>query len=369
MVPATWRTPRALVVLMTLAGSAGGEPATPPAAARGPVKARPATTAIRASAPSPPPAADVRLEIDATTTHGAWTMRLANRGEVPVRVVADGRLLSLDVTPRGARKAEHCELPQDMRPIDDLDRGLVLPPRGAYLEAVEPRLYCFGAKGAALASGAIVVGHLGWPGRGVGPPLEVSPIDGVTPEVGARKVVDSEPIALPDEPTPSPAPTLAVHDPYATASSKLVIRSAPFSDAEAPDDAAVSVTLSNQGSRAVIVRFRPETLAFDITGPSGIEHCAWPRSPSGATRELFTTLAPKATTSLNLMLSAYCTGHSLDHPGLLVVRAELDTRAASGKDIGLPSFDGVVDAEAPSLVRLHRGSTPDARPLPSTVDH
>src|ERR1700687_1289276 len=99
-----------------------------------------------------------------------------------------------------------------MRPGDDLDRGLVLPPGRAYVENFEPRLYCFGKKLDALPPGAIVVARLGWTGRGTRPPLELSSIDGVEPEVAPRKALDTPPVALPDEPTPSAVPVALRRD-------------------------------------------------------------------------------------------------------------------------------------------------------------
>jgi len=145
---------------------------------------------------------------------------------------------------------------------------------------------------------------------------------------------------------------------------RLSLRSERAVDAEAPSDVAISVTLSNDGTRAVIVRFRPETLTFELTSSAGTEHCAWPKLPTAATRELFTTLPAKGKTTLVVMLAAYCSGQSFDQGGLLVVRAGLDTRRASGQDVGLTTFDGVVNATSHTLVRLHRGlgAEPHVRP-------
>ena len=54
----------------------------------------------------------------------------------------------------------------------------------------------------------------------------------------------------------------------------------------------------------------------------------------------------------------------VDQAGLLVVRPSLDTRNASGTDVGLHSFDGEVMALTPTVIRLHRGavSQPMVRP-------
>ncbi len=49
----------------------------------------------------------------------------------------------------------------------------------------------------------------------------------------------------------------------------------------------------------------------------------------------------------------------LAQAGLYVVRATLDTRSASGAEIGIRSFDGQVIATSPTVVRLRKGSEPE----------
>jgi hypothetical protein len=289
-------------------------------------------------------------------------MRVTNQGDVPVTIVADARLLALDVTPRSARKAEHCELPGEMRPEDDLSRPLVLPPKRSYAERFEPRLYCLeGSRLDALAPGAIVVATLGWAGHGTHPPLMVSPVEGLEAQMAPSKSIKSAPIALPDEPTPSPAPQ--PEEPAAAASMEveLVLQSATSVDAASSSDIAIPVRLTNKGHRAAIIRFRPETLGFDVVGPRGADHCSWSALPSAPTRDLFTTLGAGAQTSLTVLLSSYCSARVLARSGLFVVRASLDTRKASGADIGIRSFDGQVIATSPSVVRLRRGT--EVQPL------
>jgi hypothetical protein len=129
-------------------------------------------------------------------------------------------------------------------------------------------------------------------------------------------------------------------------------------DAVSQKDIEIAVTLRNDGPRAAVVRFRPEVLGFDITGPNGVEHCAWPMMPAAALREMFTTIGPKGSETLSVTLGSYCTGHGLDKGGLIVVRPRLDTRNASGAPVGIRSFDGELIAMTPTVVRLHRGSAP-----------
>jgi hypothetical protein len=118
----------------------------------------------------------------------------------------------------------------------------------------------------------------------------------------------------------------------------------------------VSVTLRNDSSRPVRLRFKPETLAFDVTSARGVERCAWPTPVGAPMRELFSTLPPGGAETLSVMLADYCGRKSFEHSGLMVVRPQLDTRRAGGQDIGLQTFNGQVLATTPTIVRLHRGT-------------
>jgi hypothetical protein len=309
--------------------------------------------------PAAPPLADpgVSLTVDAPTPRGPWTMRLANDGEVPVRVIADARLLALDVTPRGATKAERCELPADMRPEDTAGRELVLPPKRAYLESFEPRLYCFSGRAlGALSPTSVVVAHLG--GRSRASEWEVTRIDGVSPAIAPRKTVDSTPFALYDErylPNPDAAADTA----------PLVFEASPGVEGYSPDEVGVPVTLRNRSSRPVVVRFRPDMVGFEVMSPSGRELCTWPKRPSAPTHEVFTHLGAGASTSLTFDLAAYCREDSLDRAGLLSVRPWLDTRDDDGRSLGLTTFAGLVSARGSTFVRLHRGQTPELHVEPA----
>jgi hypothetical protein len=318
--------------------------------------------APRAKGPpaDPRPSPDVRFTIHAPTTRGPWTLRVTNEGDVPVRIAADARLLSLQVWPRSARVPVRCELPDDMRPGSDLDRALVVPAKRSYAESFEPRLYCFGgAQLDALAPGAIVVARLGWSaGPKTQPPFETWPIDGIEPELAPLKSLEAPPIALPDEPTAWTVPAVAPQRDLGADDPRLSLTGATSVDAVAPNDIGIPVALRNDGTHAAVVRFRPEVLSFDIVGPGGVDHCAWPTMPAEALREMFTTLAPKRSETLDVTLSSYCIGHGLDLGGLIVVRPRLDTSNASGAALGLRSFDGEVIAMTPTIVRLHRGSAP-----------
>jgi hypothetical protein len=334
--------------------------AAPPTVAR---KGGPLATAVRnarspRSPPThPPPDPNVKLALDAPTTRDRWSVRVTNDGDVPVRIVADARLLTLDVTPRSARQSVHCELPTTMRPEDPLERAIVLPPKRTFVETFEPRLYCFGRRGFdALASGAIVVGHLGSSGPGTGF-SEVTPIDGIEPEIASIRMLDAPPIALPDERSiPRSIPRPAGDDPLGTP--KLRLESSDAIDAASPEDVEIPITLHNEGTIAVTLRFRPEMLGFEVAAPTADHRCTWPTLPSAPLRELFTTIAPHSAAHLTVVLGAYCADHTLDRSGLLLVRAWLDTRGAGGASLGLRTFEGRLMGTSPTVVRLQRGIAP-----------
>ena len=86
------------------------------------------------SAEKPLPAATnpprIALTLAAPSVN-AWRLRVENVGEVPLRLVADARLLSLEITPPTG-KPVHCALPSDARPVSDAAGGVVLMPKTAF---------------------------------------------------------------------------------------------------------------------------------------------------------------------------------------------------------------------------------------------
>jgi hypothetical protein len=269
-------------------------------------------------------------------------------------------MLALDVTARGARTAVRCELPDDMRPEGDLERPLVLPPGRTYVESFEARLFCFGQKkDAALAPGSIVVAHLGWPGKRPSS-FAVSAIDGVEPRVAAKGVIDAQPVVLPDEATPPPAPHRSDEE-----QPRMSLSSTRWVDADSASGVDVGVSLHNDGTHAVSVRYLQEVLGFDILGPTGVEHCAWPTPPSAPTREQYSRLAAGAATELLSSLQAYCGSHTFDQPGLYFVVARADMRPGqAGPPAGPSSFEGELVASGPTVIRLHKGRAPTPAPRP-----
>jgi hypothetical protein len=330
-------------------------PAAPAAAPRT-VPVKRAGKKKPAAPPAPEyPAPSVTLAIEAPSPEAAWTMRVTNTGAVPLHLTADAHLLSFDVTAPGAKRAVHCELPRVMRPDDeDTSRALVVPPGRSYAEKLDPRLFCFGARdGAALVPDAKVVAHLGSPAKGhLGPPYVVEPIEGLEPRVAAAKEIVSEAATI--GPVPAASATAEA------APRPLAIHTPAYVDTDDARDLALEVDLKNQTARSVTFLLRPETLTFDVTGPSGVGvtdpsptvRCAPHGDPNTSVRDAFTTVRAEGRTALTVMLAVLCPEHTFDHAGLYAVRAKLDTRHASGRQVGLQTLDAEVPADAVTRVRV-----------------
>jgi len=357
-------SPAPLARAQTSPAAPAKPPSTAPAPKTVPVKPR-------AKKPEPPPepvrpAPSVALAITAPSPDAAWTMRVENTGTVPLHVLADASFLSLEVTPEGAKRSVRCSLPLEMRPHDADDRMLVIPPGRSYSEKFDPRVFCFNA---ALAPGASVVAHLGWPtparsAKKLAPPYAVRPIDGLEPQVSAAKEIASPAATI----GPSSSTAKEPDD-----TRPLRVTSSAAIDVARPMDIALPVTITNRGTTSATFLLRPETIALDVTGPSGIGvtdpspsvRCEAESMPSTSIRDAFTTLAPKQRTSLTVMVSVLCPEHTFDQAGLYMVRARLDTRRASGAGIGLRTFDGDVPADKATRVRVredHGVGAPSPRP-------
>jgi hypothetical protein len=257
-----------------------------------------------------------------------------------------------------------------MRPSGDDDRGLVLPPKRAYAEAFDPQLYCFGAReAAARVAGAKVVAHLGWEPRGKRPkgPYVAAPIDGVEPETAPQKEIVSDPWSLPPASAPSHAdrPASTGLAPGGDVPPKLLLAGPRRVDIATAMDLGVPITLTNQGSRSVTLLFRPETLGFDVTGPTRRTECKWGTSAPSPSRELFTTIGPRGSASVTVSLSALCEPSTFDQPGIYTARPRLDTRHASGERINLRTFDGELVSPEPTLIRVRAARAPTAPARPT----
>jgi hypothetical protein len=322
-----------------------------------------------AQKPAPAAAANpprVALTMTAPSPN-AWKLRVENTGEVPLRFVADARLLSLEIAPPSG-KPVHCALPSDARPMTDAGgNAVVLMPKTAFTATIDPRFYCM-HQPEGLVAGSKVIPHFGFPsGRIVTAPFVVAPIPegGTSPAVGgdppvsAAKEIVGPAITLDESASPKPLPTLSQ-----TADARLTIGLTPRLDAARPNELGATFSVTNTGARASTFLFRPQTLGFDVVGPTGIATRCGSAGESAGIREFFTTLAPKAKTSVAILPTELCPARTFDRAGLYEVRPRLDTRQASGRSVGLHTFDDLV-VGPPSLVRIRQIPIDGALPTPT----
>ncbi len=377
----------------------------------------------RAGAAAPLPSPRITLEITPGEADAPWSLRVKNEGEVPLRLVADPRLLRLTITPpktelsprKKPEKPFVCALPEDARPTNDIVGARVLGPGKSFSQRFDVRFFCFGAAAeAALARGGQVVATYGFVSnaRKITGPYAVGPIDGLEPALASMKAIEARPLTLPPHaagapvpapapsstpptaspapssatsPTPtsvtSPAPPSTATPPPATSPApsseaaqegalpppQLVLTSTPTVDVAEASGAMVPVSLRNASSRPVTLFFRPSTLGFDATSPSGGQaRCSLAIAPP-AIRELFSTVPPRGAIGDALALDQLCPGGFFAERGIYTLRAHLDTRRVPA-DPRLGAFQGDVLAGAPTLVRVRTGRAPSLEALKPSFD-
>lgn len=310
-------------------------------------------------------------------------MRVENTGEVPVRVTADPRLLSFDVTPPEQTdpksgktikpKDLRCVLPPDARPTTDEGQELVVPAKRSWSFTFDPLYYCFGPRErAALTSGATITPHFGFPlpalktkGKVAAPaaPFVANPVGAAVGKVAPAKDIVAAAFALTESPVA--LPETAKPDDANGVEPPVSVGTAESLDAMRGVDLGATVTLTNRSDRAVSLYFRPSTLVFTVNGPAGSVRCGAPQAATPI-RDLFSTVGPKQKSSVSLLLSLVCPSDTFDEPGVYRVTAKVDTTTASGREFGLRSWDGVATAKTPMLLRVRNARR--ARPARPALD-
>lgn len=325
---------------------------------------------------SPPP---LTLSLAPEAGGGSWRLKIENTGDVPVRVAADPRLLVLDITApagtvldtpkKGVRPSTSlsvtCKLPDDSRPANDEGSGLVIPGKRSWTVPIDPLFYCFGPRERhALVAGAVVTAHFGWPvvttkGKPKAPagPSVAMPVGAAVGKLATAKELVAAPITLTNAVATAASP--ANETP-----STMAVTMAETKDVARGTEIESSVTVTNEGDQTAVFLFRPETVRFSVAGPQGSQTCGGNVSVDSPIRELYGSVGAKHKASLSLLLDQVCPVDTFDEPGIYRVTATLDTTQASGRRIGLRTWDGESTAKAPLLlrVRLPRRPTPPKRP-------
>ncbi len=333
-----------------------------------------------------------------------WIIAVSNEGPTPAVLVADTRLLWLEVQVPGSKKISNCRLPVDLLPKDAEPRlNIRLVPGESVAQLIDPRLYCFASgEQKTLVPGARVVPHLGWPelpnkanwekGKKVTAPVPQPPpfvahhadVDiesAVQARAAAIKVTKAvrpgKGIVKPSDAAlgvPLPVgvdkqllgPELTLRDTYSQwASAKrkaagnpeespLDLQLVQGSDARTEHNATVELTLRNRSKRRVIVYFRREFVTYEVVGPAGVVTCDPAPDTRAPEREAFVTLAPGASRSFSSRLAEMCPRDTFDMPGLYIVNAKYDA-TEPGTQWNLAAFTGSVASDRPANVRIRIG--------------
>jgi hypothetical protein len=333
------------------------------------------------------PLANVTFRIQTPNDDGAWKMIVTNEGDTPVRLAADGRLLTLEIVPpepdvssaetkptapkpKKPPETVLCRLPPLLRPAGVIDeRAVILAPDARYEEVFDPRLYCFGQREAqALANASSVRGKLGFPSppaRGAKPPPPAPPF-AVEPvardaSVAPIKELATEPFSVPHHVETS-NPT--ARDEATRAASEIDSRapdlelSAPLRvEGESELTVAIPFTIKNTGGRATMLHIRRDNMLFDIEGPDGSAHCGSVPFDRQIPNDLFGALRPGAARELDVWVGELCPNTVFDRPGLYQLRPTL-VFPSSAPGMPIHTWTTPLRIAEPILVRISRGRLP-----------
>jgi hypothetical protein len=327
------------------------------------------------------PAPRLTLRLDAPDSAGPWKMVVTNDGDVPLRFAADGRLLSFEIEPpedggvdepyakSGAKKKAPapvvCKLPPELRPAGVVeDRAVVLGPGRRYEEVVSPGLYCFSqSESKALVPGARVTAKLGFPetnkGASKAPPRApfIAEPALIAPPVSAIKEVVAPRIVLGSAPEIGSADTESNETSDDPNGPRIELFATGRVDSTDEKTVSASLTVKNTGRRDVRLHVRRDNLLFDVDGPDGSTHCGAPSPRRAVPRELFESLGPGSSRSVEVWIGELCPNMVFDRPGLYRVRAGLAFPPSPASD-AVNAWTRTVITKEPILVRIRQGRLP-----------
>jgi hypothetical protein len=348
---------------------------------------------------TPLPPAPVQLSVDAQAACSPWTLRVLNSGDVPVRIQADARLLTLLVRPNG-KKYVLCSLPAAMS--DEIGgRALVLEPGASYIEKFDPRLFCFGEVVDQFGADTSVTAFWGYKpsanpahAGNAAPPFVAEPARAPVTFAAQKRLVSQTVWIVSQQPAPSaqassparPASAAATPDGKPGAQStddksakadsggdvgvpKLALQVPRRIDTDSIRDARIAVVVKNVGDRAALVHLRPDRLQLRVVDPSGAGSVCGPLGRGrAAVRDFFHTLGPRASEGLTVLLAEACPRELFDRPGVYELTTSLHV-SDDGRGFGLKAWTGKAKAESDraTLLRVRHGSKPYHAAAPSAV--
>ncbi len=267
-------------------------------------------------------------------------------------VVADRRLVQLELRHDGSRRVTRCRAPDAPRAVD-ASRIRTLSTGGSasdpateptYQEWIDLRAYCWGRARTELEQGARVTLRYGFAGRGRNrwvvrpPPDEGAPLHVV---VGEEVIV-----------APSPAPT-PVAPAHGTPAGLLRLSLAPADVADVKS-LVFRVTLEATPGRTARVYPRDDLFSFFVEGPLGSVECRVPFQRIVPIIDFYRTLSGRRRATHALDAERYCPEHTFDAAGVYEVspRVELvyDGEQHELRDVVTGTITG-----ARSAVRIRRG--------------
>jgi len=324
----------------------------------------------------PPPSVELRIE---PRPQNAWVLVVTNTGDVPLKIVADARLLRFEVEPppsedeeetappkddkgkaktkanaKAKKKADkplECALPASMRSDG---RTLVLAPRSRYLEQFDPRLYCLdGSK--KIVAGAKITAKLGWSAGKAKTPAGPFVVTASTPsdasEIASAKEIAAPPVVVPEK----GAVTTPVGVTPPTSKMPLLAHPGGAHSALVGKNASMTIHVVNDSSESQRIYARPQLVGARIKSPKGaITVCdGWAR-PAPIV-DFVVRLKPDAKWSATVTLAAICPDHTFDVPGLYEVTPRLHADPIPWEP---KAVVGEVVADTPQLLRIEEGEKP-----------
>ncbi|MBN4059122.1 hypothetical protein JYT22_00550 [Endomicrobium sp. AH-315-J14] len=369
---------------------------------------------------------DVRLRIGAPSAQGSWSLRIDNAGSEAVRIAADVRLLSFEVSvpAKDGQKAirASCKGPAAFGIKSfPAGRGVVLEPGHSYVEAFDPRLLCFGKKKSKLlVAGASFTPHYGFAPKprwrrgpekapfaveGTHDPRKLKPSKGLT---GHTFILSSAP---PNAPTAPGVPDQRdgnaqgvpgqvnipaeshehggdahSHEPPAGQADerapRLAFTHTSFVDALHARDAVVNVQTHNAGSRDERIVVRRRDLSFIVAGPDGrLKSCGRQSIDHAVPVDNYRKVRGKKHIHMRVLLVELCSRSYFERAGLYRVRATVHVDH-HGNRVGLDALTGAATtvtgnpgaggqhthAPLETLVRIRRGVRPFHLAPPTVVE-
>ncbi len=319
-----------------------------------------------------------------------WTVLIANTSNRDVELVADVRLLELEIqkpAPEAserstkappAPKPEKCQLPDSERPKSaDEELTLALAPGTMAVYRFDPRLIC---DEDVLVPGAVVTPSFGWELKTktvwkggkkeeVVLPQEapfVARLPGKSPEPSTDapeplKRLTGPAFTLDDSYAPPPVLDDAPKDSEGPPPLQLSVK--PLGSAKDMRNETVTVDIKNPASVGRYLFIRRELITYEIVGPAGASSCISYPDQRAPARASFEYLSPGRVLTLTSRLPEMCPPGTFDISGIYRVHARLDA-TERGDDYDLDAFVGVITSKKPGIFRMRGGKPPHMLVLP-----